>query len=239
MPTSASEHGTLYQLKNLIHRTNVVFKPSTDFDACNDFFILVVTCHVLTAAMSILGMESLSATPSNDVIPDVQNVWMLAHQERKITLDKLCEEIIDKFRFHNTAHACSDQVHNYNTLLLSIGCFYLEFVDAIKEGDGKRYSGAGDIFFQSLEVLAVPIIPLKFSICCANMTLSSHQEWLIWSRFINVHGIPGRYIPADLYMEHLNRLCKEAIHGLGGNTTEKTICHIGKSLGTPSESIRC
>ena len=45
--------------------------------------------------MSILGMENVSATPSNDVIPDAQNVWMLTDQERKITLDKLCEEIID------------------------------------------------------------------------------------------------------------------------------------------------
>jgi hypothetical protein len=29
--------------------------------------------------------------------------------------------------------------------------------------------------------------------------------------FINVYGHPGKSIPADLHMEHLNRLVKEAI----------------------------
>ncbi len=57
---------------------------------------------------------------------------------------------------------------------------------------------------------------------------------LIWSRFINIHGLPGRNIPADLHQEHLNRVCKEAIRGLGVKQTEKAITRIGKALGTVS-----
>ena len=49
---------------------------------------------------------------------------------------------------------------------------------------------------------------------------------------INVHGLPGRNIPAYLHMEHLNRVCKEAIRGLGVNKTDKAIVRVGKSLGT-------
>ncbi len=34
---SSNDHGTIYQLKNLINRTNVVTKPLKSFDACEDF----------------------------------------------------------------------------------------------------------------------------------------------------------------------------------------------------------
>lgn len=55
---------------------------------------------------------------------------------------------------------------------------------------------------------------------------------LIWSCFINVHGRPGKNIPNDLHMEHLNRMCKTAIRGLGSNKTPQCITRIGNSLGT-------
>ena len=53
-----------------------------------------------------------------------------------------------------------------------------------------------------------------------------------WSRFVNVHGLPGRNISCDLYMEHINRIVKTAIEGLGANKTEKAIIRIGKNVGT-------
>ena len=55
---------------------------------------------------------------------------------------------------------------------------------------------------------------------------------LLWSRFINVQGKPGCNIPNDLHLEHLNRLCKTAIKGLGANKTESCITRVGKALGT-------
>ena len=215
-------------------------KPGADFDACNDFFVLIVTCQVLTAAMSVLGMESLTDTPSNDVLPDGQNVWMMPDQDRKEMLTVICERIIDRcisFKFHDKANQSNDHVYEYNTLLLSIGCFYLEFIDAIREGDGDRvlmcwryllpiFKGAGRTNY-STEVLTM-LCQYEFK-----FTPRMSQE-LIWSRFVNVHGIPGRNIAADLHMEHLNRLVKEAIRGLGVNKTEKAICRIGNSLGTLS-----
>ena len=51
---------------------------------------------------------------------------------------------------------------------------------------------------------------------------------------MNVHGLPGRNIPADLHQEHLNRVCKDAMHGLGANQTEKAMVRVGKALGTLS-----
>ena len=55
---------------------------------------------------------------------------------------------------------------------------------------------------------------------------------LLWSRFFNVHGYPGKNIPADLHMEHLNRLVKDAVKGLGSNKTENAISRVGRAIGT-------
>ena len=51
---SAGDHGSLYQLRNCIGRTSVVKKPLDNFNACDDFFVLVVKCHILTAAMEMV-----------------------------------------------------------------------------------------------------------------------------------------------------------------------------------------
>ena len=53
---------------------------------------------------------------------------------------------------------------------------------------------------------------------------------LLWNRFINMHGIRGRNIPCDLHLEHLNRVCKNAISDLGVNKTETAIARFGKAL---------
>ncbi len=41
--------------------------------------------------------------------------------------------------------------------------------------------------------------------------LPNLAEQLKWSRFVNVHGFPGRNISADLHMEHMNRTVKTII----------------------------
>ena len=58
------------------------------------------------------------------------------------------------------------------------------------------------------------------------------SQQLIWSRFINTHGIRGRNIPCDLHQEHLNRICKRAVGTLGSNKTEEALTRLGKTLWT-------
>ena len=70
--------------------------------------------------------------------------------------------------------------------------------------------------------------------------LSPRQaQQLIWSRFINTHGLPGHNVPADLYMEHLNRICicKVAVANLGANMykTPNGLKHAGKCVGVLAE----
>ena len=64
---SAGEHGTPYQLKNLLHHTNVVAKPG----AMHVMIFVSCLSHILTTAMR---MESLSDVPCENMILDTQNV---------------------------------------------------------------------------------------------------------------------------------------------------------------------
>ena len=73
-PSSGREHSTMFQLRNLINRRNMVKKPIDNANACEDFFDLVVITHILAAAMEFLGMESLEDEPNQDILPP--DVWM-------------------------------------------------------------------------------------------------------------------------------------------------------------------
>ena len=54
------------QLRNKMNHTNVLAKPLKHFNACEDFFDLVISCHIITAALAVLKMKSLSDRPSED-----------------------------------------------------------------------------------------------------------------------------------------------------------------------------
>ena len=100
-------------------------------------------------------------------------------------------------------------MYEYSRQLLSIGCFYLEFVDGIREGDGERVHRCWKYLLLELK----------------------------WSRFINCYNVGGRNIPCDLHLEHLNRLLKDAVRGLQANKTSAAISRVGKSVGTLSDEV--
>lgn len=53
-----------------------------------------------------------------------------------------------------------------------------------------------------------------------------------------MHGRPGHCISCDLHMEHLNRLVKTSVEGLGPNKSEKAITRVGRALGVLSSAIQ-
>ena len=50
---STQEKGTMYQLKNLIHRTGVPNDPQDNMKAAEDFLLLLLHAHILQAATTI------------------------------------------------------------------------------------------------------------------------------------------------------------------------------------------
>ena len=238
--SSAGEHGTMYQLRNLLARTNVNENPQKDFNACDDFFQLIITSHILAASLEFLKMESLIDTPSEDVISDSPNIWMNSAEDRVKILTEVCDGIIDKFisfDFNEDVKVHRDKVYDYGKQLLSLGCFYLEYADAIKEGDGHRILRCWKYLlpiFKSSGHTNYSIEAMNM-LCQCELKLTPRQSAeLLWNRFVNVHGLPGRNISSDLHQEHLNRVCKDAVRGLGTNQTERSIGRVGKALGTLS-----
>ena len=59
----------------------------------------------------------------------------------------------------------------------------------------------------------------------------------MWSRCVNTHGLPGRNVSCDLHMEHLTRVAKMAIRGLGANKTPKSVIRVGKSIRVLKQAL--
>ena len=121
-----------------------------------------------------------------------------------------------------------------------MGCFYMKFADAIKEGDGIRVHRCWKYLLPifktsgrknySIEVLQM-LNQVEFT-----LTEKESSE-LLWNRSVNTHSIEGRNIPCGLHMEHMNHLCKDALYGLQANKTASAIVRVGKSQGPLSHLL--
>ena len=89
------EKGTLYQIRNLIDRRNITNKPKDIVNAAEDFVELVTVSHILTAAMSYLGMTAVNDLPSATAVP--REAWMEDDDHRRRILQSISAKIVDKY----------------------------------------------------------------------------------------------------------------------------------------------
>ena len=210
--------------------------PSKNVSAYEDFFMLVLESHVLVACMTVFKMASVEDTPSQELIPEET-----AAQDdaiRRDTMLKAVKSVLDEYvclptTKDNSEQTLQDHVKEYARDVLSLGLLYLEFSDAIRERDGERIIRC----WKYLLLLFKDSGRTKYSIEAFTLLVQYHflfsermRTQLMWSRTVNVHGLPGRKISCDLHNEHLNRECKNSISGLGSNITDKSIERIGRSL---------
>lgn len=202
--------------------------------------------HILSAAMKILGTSNLDDQPSDDVIgTSAEHLWTLTDKERKKVMDNVCEKMVDEFiafSFNVPPDNIpqQDKVHSYGCNLLSVGCFYLAYKDAIKEGDGKPVLDCWHY-----------LLPLFHNSGRRNYTNEAflflcqyyhdlpmqQAEQMLYSRFVNTKRMQGRNIPLDLHQDHLNRLCKDCVKDLGSNKTKESIVRCSKALGVLQEML--
>ena len=62
---SSSDKGTLYQLRNLVHRSSVGADPSKNMKAFEDFLLVVLCAHLIVAAKTI--------SPENHTCTEIAN----------------------------------------------------------------------------------------------------------------------------------------------------------------------
>ena len=137
----------MYQLRNVINRRNVSAAAGDDFNPCNDFYCLVVKCHVLASATQYLEMHGVWDKPVHFLLQD--DLWLQSDDKRRDVLQCISKEIVMIF-VDITTHfddedqdetdenpdsltVSSDKIQSYACERLS---YDLEFSDSIREGDG-------------------------------------------------------------------------------------------------------
>lgn len=91
----------------------------------------------------ILGISDLNQSPSSDNIQS--DLWLQGDNDRKEMLDRVSRMILDNYctiAFNgeqlDNDELSMDQVQLYASEVLTLGLLYMEFSDAIREGDGPR-----------------------------------------------------------------------------------------------------
>ena len=94
-----------------------------------------------------------------------------------------------------------------------MGLLPLEFKDATREGDGDRVLQCWKYFlyFRATGHMKYCLEALNIQSHYYYSPLPQYAEQVKWNQFINIQGLTGTNISADLYLEHLNRVHKEAI----------------------------
>ncbi len=138
---SSAEHGTVYQLRNLIGRSNVKVSPKNSMNESEDFLAVLINGYVTCAAMHILCMKSADEWPSS--IPE--DIWIQENDDRiSVIMESLLSSIAERFinlQYHAPLPPPvknSDQLFLYTKEFLTLASLYLEFADSIREGDGER-----------------------------------------------------------------------------------------------------
>ena len=143
---SSQEKGTIYQLRNVINRTNVPTDPQNNMNAAEDFMFLVLHAHFVAAA---------------EAIQSINKVMQLAEA---IVTNFVCLPRIGG----EEAEVCDDKVYVYAIELLSLGIIWHGYHDSVREGDGDRILR----FWKLLLVIFTTILTQrKQSIFCFNITI--------------------------------------------------------------------
>ena len=211
-------------------------EPKDDFNACQDFFTLIVHSHILCVAMDMLNMDTLSSVPVSEVLS--ADAWKKSKAEKEKMMLKNAQfviaRIVDLSPCKNT-DTNKDHVFEYGCEIVSLGLLFLNYRDAIQEGDGERIMLCWKYFVLLFKATNRRNYAIEAFHTLANRKMLpprlAHQ--LVWSRFVNTHknNKPGYNIPCDLYIEHVNRMLKDYIHHLHANKTESAICRVSQSMG--------
>lgn len=144
-------------------------------------------------------------------------------------------------KYTSTSEKDTDDIYNYNCALLEDGLFFINFLDAVSEGDDQRLMRQ----YFMLMCKADGSHSKKYALQCLyqlflvkSLLAPQDSERFLWNRSINTLGGKGKNIALDLDMEHSNRFVKEAIRNLDPNVTENAVALISHTEGaTLSDTV--
>ena len=247
--SSSQEGGTLYQLRNLINRRNVIKDIRNDMNATEDFFEAVGISHIIAVALHHFNMKDVKSAPCDPLLNvDMHSLskdqkWMLLHDlispitSKYVSTSLECPYQQTTMPDNFSVAVSDDKVFEYACCVLSAAMFMYEFDDGVREGSGDRLHRVWKyllLLFRLFGRTKYALEALTFQLQCNGLPQCVAAD-IKWSRFVNAKGGKGRNISCDLHMEHLNRELKKAIAGLGANVTKKSISRSAKCLRTVLE----
>lgn len=127
-----------------------------------------------------------------------------------------------------------DDMFNYQCSLMDHGLLYMNFTDAIAEGDVDRIMRCWKFLLlhfysdQGSTKYAVEALYLQLQ---QQALLSPRQAYRQrWNRSVNNRGRCGKNVPLDLDVEHDNNSIKEGIRKLGPNLTIASVSRCARML---------
>ena len=139
---------------------------------------------------------------------------------------------LESERFENISHLpsssnaalenTSDDAYNYQCNLLDQGLLYMNFVDAVAEGDGNRIIQCWKYLLLHFyaEDKTKFAIEAQYLLLQQYCLLSPRQAFTHrWNRSVNNKGGAGKTVPLDLDLEHDDNYLKESVKKLGHNIT--------------------
>ena len=223
---SASDKGTLFQLKELVHRTSFGKDPKHNMKNTEDFLETVVFAHITAAANEIIASNDNSLISCHELSKRIVSQFVNINVPSS-------EDTSDAENAATTENTINDSVYLYAVDLLTMGLFWYAYRDAIREGDGDRimrhWKFLAAIFRQQRHY---NYANEGFNLLAQMTLLSPRQATEIkWNRTVNTSGRKGKNVPVDLHMEHLNRKLKIMMQNLGSNITPTTVKRSAKALG--------
>ncbi len=138
----------------------------------------------------------------------------------------------------------NDDVYNYQCNLLDQGLLYMNFVDAIAEGDGDRIIRCWKYLLLHFyaENKTKYAIEAQYLLLQQYCLLSPRQAFRQrWNRSVNNKGGAGKNVSLDLDLEHDNNYLKQSIKKMGHNITTTAIsraCRVLKLSRNLCDNLR-
>lgn len=219
-------------LTKLVHRYVLVSKvsdlttppvPSTTASQCNPHANRIATEHnyPMTHQRRVASEHHYARKPEK-------------RKPEKRSLPQWLQSSADEVTTpHEVQKTSPDGIFNYASAILNDGLLLMELRDAIHEGDGPRIVRCWKFMLlhwkhAGHKKYAYEVIELISSIKAASSPRIAYE--LVWCRVVNTRGGAGNNIPADLFLEHLNRTLKDFVKSIGANVTSSTVVQASKSL---------
>ena len=187
--------------------------------AAEDFLNVIMCAHVTTAAEQVMD-ESRNSSPDCKAIAES-------------IVNKFVNISIPDSAVSGNVTNVNDSVYAYATDFLTMALLWHGFHDAIKMGDGNRMLSYWKFLTAIFKDTRHSNYAKEGFLLLAQSSLLSPRKIaeIKWSRTVNTHGRPGKNIPVDLHLEHLNKRLKGMLHGLGSNISPESVQCASKVLG--------